>query len=57
MKSGALHQQSGEKRKPLPCSTLEVTSNTFLCMQLSDIQEDKSGPTGYGMKLHAVAGL
>ena len=47
MDSGALRQQPSEKRKPLPCSTLEVLSNTFLCMELSNIQEDKSGPTHY----------
>lgn len=57
MDSEVLRQQLTEKRKHLHCCRLKVLSNTFLCTQLSSIQENKSGPTHYEMKLHAVAGL
>lgn len=57
MDSGALQQWPDEKRKPLPCSTLEVLQIYFICMQLRNMQEDESGPIHYEMKWCPAAGL
>lgn len=57
MDSGALWQQPAEKRKPLPCCRLKYVPNTFLCMELNNIQENRTNPTHYKIKLYAVAGL
>lgn len=57
MDSGALWQQPAEKWKPLPCCRLKYVPNTFLCMELNNIQENRTNPTHYKIKLYAVAGL